>query len=248
MHVKLASELAPCQDTTNVKNLCTVIISLFNTFCSQFSPLAQNKQHVKQIVNFKPPLKGKQPLLDPACPYYLKGLVRKVFINKLQVSYRNTLSYQITIKQLDIDQVFLYSRSLALRSLKDIASYLSLFKHTNITRDAIRPYIVEGDITQLLDINLYTLPNNNLRCKFYYTCYYFLIHIINTINLTPYKKGIHTRKVMLHFILRCNYQLACLFRLNNKIARNLPNLTHFSIKQTFLPSAKALYNYAANNQ
>ena len=50
------------------------------------------------------------------------------------------------MKWLEADQVFLYSSSLTLRGLNNIASYLSLFKHTNVAKDALQPYIVEGDI------------------------------------------------------------------------------------------------------
>ena len=247
VHVKSASELAPCWDTTDVKNLRTVVVSSFDTFCGQFGPLAQNKWHAKQMANFKPPPKGKQPPPDPACPHHPKGLVRKVFVDEPQVGCRNASSYWTTIKWLDADQVFLYSGSPAPRGLEDIASYLGLFEHTDVARDAMRPHTVEGDITWSPDTNPYTLPDDDPRCKFRYTRHCFLMHIVNAVNLTPYEKGMRARKVMPHFILRRDYQSACPFGSNNKIARNLPDLTHFSIERTFSPSAKALYDRAADD-
>jgi SNF2 family DNA or RNA helicase len=148
---------------------------------------------------------------------------------------------------LEADQVFLYSGSPAPRGLNDIASYLGLFEHTDVAKDALRPHTVEGDIVWAPDTDPYSLRDDDPRCKFRYTRHCFLMHIVNADKLSDYEKGMRAKKVMPHFILRRDYQSQCPFESGNSIAKNLPDLTHLSLERTFTPSAKALYDRAADD-
>ncbi|KAF3029589.1 hypothetical protein E8E12_000340 [Didymella heteroderae] len=247
VHVSLVSQLKPVWDKTNHRNLRTVVVSSYDTFCRQYGPAAQNAWCKKVDARFQSPPTGKQPDAITTCPFHPAGLVRAVIVDEPQLGCRNQSSYWTTVKWLEADQVFLYSGSPAPRGLNDIASYLGLFEHTDVAKDALRPHTVEGDIVWAPDTDPYSLRDDDPRCKFRYTRHCFLMHIVNADKLSDYEKGMRAKKVMPHFILRRDYQSQCPFESGNSIAKNLPDLTHLSLERTFTPSAKALYDRAADD-